>query len=490
MSDTEKRRRSLLASLEAQIDGSSSEQRLRVGGDDAPAREQSSFPGGRNRHERGRSLRREDSSGRFSDEPGREVVARSELRRRQDAGGRYSAEPVTAFPQIPDRTHSDAMLQLPQRMRKRSYGTLISFLLFVALPVVVAGIYYIVYASDQYVAEFRFAVRETPATPTSTTTTTGVPSLSTMLGTAASSTMVENYMVADYLSSRQVVEQLQDRIKVKELYSRPAVDRWSRFDPSQPMEKFVQYWQTMVSAQYDMITGIAVARVRAFTPDDAYLIATTMVTLAENLVNEIAMRSRLDAVRFSEREVRRAQDRLTEIRTKLGEYRDKEAVIDPTSNVVASNTTLAQTLRATLMQYQTELAALLRQKLRYDAPTVVALQSRIFAAKQQLAQVEAQVATAREGNRPLSHIVGQYEKLDLERQVAQNILTSAIQTLEQARVNASIQHLYVTPFVRPARPESATYPNRFVAILTIALACFFIWTICLLVIRSIREHLA
>jgi capsular polysaccharide transport system permease protein len=296
-------------------------------------------------------------------------------------------------------------------------------------------------------------------------------------------------MVVDYLISRQVIDELQERIKVKELYSRPSIDRWARFDPSQPMEKFVEYWRNMVTANYDMITGIAVARVRAFTPDDAYLIATTMVSLAEKLVNEIAMRSRLDAVRFSEQEVKRAQERLSQIRTQISEYRDKEAVIDPTSNVVASNTTLARTLRSVLMQYQTELAALRRQNLRPDAPTIVTLQSRIFAAKQQLAEVEAQVATAKEGNRPLSHVVGQYEKLELERQVAQTILTSAIQSLEQARVNASIQHLYVTPFVRPARPESATYPNRFVAVLTIGLVCFFIWTIGLLIFRSIREHL-
>jgi capsule polysaccharide export protein KpsE/RkpR len=53
-----------------------------------------------------------------------------------------------------------------------------------------------------------------------------------------------------------------------------------------------------------------------------------------------------------------------------------------------------------------------------------------------------------------------------------------------------VQHLYVTPFVRPARPESSAYPNRVQSIVTIGLACFFFWTIGLLVTRSIREHLA
>jgi capsular polysaccharide transport system permease protein len=256
------------------------------------------------------------------------------------------------------------------------------------------------------------------------------------------------------------------------------------------MEDFVDYWRHRVTASYDLITGIAVARVQAFTPEDTYLIATTMVSLAEKLINEIAMRSRLDSVRFAEGELKRAQDRVNDLRVRLAEYRDKEAVIDPRSNVVASNTTLAQTLRGILVQYQTELASLEQQKLQAGAPAIVALQSRIFATRQQLAAVEGEVATAKEGGRPLSQVVGQFEKLQLESEVAKTILTTAIASLEQARVNASVQHLYVTLFVRPALPEKSTYPNRGLAILTVALACFFLWTIGLLVIRSIRQHLA
>jgi capsular polysaccharide transport system permease protein len=389
--------------------------------------------------------------------------------------------------QLPDRQRIEELPQFPQRASKRSYGTLISFLLCVALPVFVAAIYYLAFASDQYVAEFKFAVRET----SSTTSPVALPGgISSLMGISASSNPAENYMVAEYLTSRQIVDELQSRINVKSLYSRPSADWWARFDASQPMEKFVDYWQNMVTANYDMITGIAVAQVRAFSPGDAYLIATSMVTLAEDLVNEIAMRPRRDAVKFAEQEVKRAEDRLKDIRKQLSAYRDRESVIEPNSNVVTSNTTLAQSLRATLVQYQTELAALTKQNLRPNAPHIQALKSRITAAREQLAAVEAQIATAPDGSQPLSRVVGQYEQLDLERQFAQNILTSAVQSLEQARANAMIQHLYVTPFVRPARPESSTYPNRLQAILTVALTCFFLWTIGLLAVRSIREHLA
>jgi capsular polysaccharide transport system permease protein len=394
---------------------------------------------------------------------------------------------VTPIPQAPERWRPEAFPLLPERRRKRSYGVIVSFLLFVALPIVAASVYYIFYASNQYVAEFRFAVREssTPGPVTSATAAVGA-----LVGATASSAVVENYMVTDYLTSRQIVDELQARVGVKALYARPFIDWWSRFDGSKPMEKFVSYWQKMVRADYDQITGVAVARVRAFTPDDAYLIATTMVSLAEKLVNDVAMRPRRDALRFAEEEVKRSENRLKDIRAQMTEYRDKEAVIEPNSSVVTSNTMLAQNLRATLIQYQTELGALSRQNLRPNAPTILALKSRIYAARQQLAEVESQVANSRGGNRSLSRVVGQYEQLDLDRQTAQTILTGSIQSLEQARANAMVQPLYITPFVRPARPESSTYPNRLMAILTVGLACFFLWTIGLLVVRAIGEHLA
>ena len=377
---------------------------------------------------------------------------------------------------------------LPQRGGRRSVSTFFSFMLCVIVPTVVASAYFIFAASNQYVSEFRFAVREITQSTSAAPSTSGLASL--LGASSTSSNSADNFMVTEYLMSRQVVDELQAKIKVRELYSRPSVDWWMRFDPSLPMEKFVSYWQAMVTANYDQITGVAVARVRAFTPDDSFLIATTMVSLAEKLVNEISMRPRLDAVKFAEREVKRAEDRLKNIRAQIAEYRDKESVIEPTSSVVTSNTTLAQSLRATLVQYQTELAALMRQNLRPNAPYIVNLRSRLNAAREQLAAVEAQIATSKEGNRPLSHIVAQYEQLDLERQFAQTILSSAVQILEQARAAAISQHLYVTPFVRPARPESSTYPNRVISILTVGLACFFIWTIGLLIARSIREHLA
>jgi capsular polysaccharide transport system permease protein len=62
--------------------------------------------------------------------------------------------------------------------------------------------------------------------------------------------------------------------------------------------------------------------------------------------------------------------------------------------------------------------------------------------------------------------------------------------LEQARSNAITKRLYLTAFIPPELPQISTYPNRPIAVLTVGLACLLLWTIGLLVSRSIREHLA
>ncbi len=191
------------------------------------------------------------------------------------------------------------------------------------LPIALATVYLAFFASNQYVAEFRFAVKD--ATMQSTTQATS--NLISAIGGSGGSVAYDNYLVADYLLSRQATEELQQRINVTQLYARREADWWARFDPSQPMEKFVGYWQSMVTAHYDQVTGIAIARVRAFTPEDALLIANSLVTMSEELVNRIANRAQNDAVRFAQREVERAEERLKAIRAKLTEYRNRVGVI-------------------------------------------------------------------------------------------------------------------------------------------------------------------
>jgi capsular polysaccharide transport system permease protein len=366
---------------------------------------------------------------------------------------------------------------------KRNYGEQIWFALSVVFPILVAAIYYGFFAANQYVAEFRFAVKDASMQTAGTTSI----NLMAMMGGSGSAAF-DNYLVTDYLTSRQAAEELQNRINVTQLYSRTNADWWARFDPSQPMEKFVTYYHSMVTAHYDQVTGIAIAKVRAFTPEDALLIANSLVTLSEELVNRIANRAQNDAVRFAQTEVQQAEERLKAIRAKLTEYRNRVGVIDPATSVVASNSALVQGLRANLAQLETHLQTLRLQNLQPNAPAIITLQNQINSTKEQLAIVEASVGRNKTGE-ALSSVIAEYERLDLERQFAQNMVTSTMAALDGARARAAAQHLYITPYVRPSLPESSSYPRRALEIATVAAFALIFWLIGLLVGRSIFERL-
>jgi capsular polysaccharide transport system permease protein len=373
---------------------------------------------------------------------------------------------------------------LPPEAKVHSRWTWISFVACVVLPLIIAAYYYAFVASSQYVSEFRFAVTDVKASP--------LPSpasgLSAMLGAGPSAEGMQNYIVVDYLTSQQAIEEILPRVNVVEIYSRPEVDWFSRFDRRRPKERFAEYWRSMVQAKYDPVSGLATAQVRAFTPQDSLRIAEALVALSEELVNKIALRSQQDAVRFAASEVTRAENRMKDVRAELTRYRTEEGVIDPLTNTVASNIQLANTLRAALSQLHAEYGALGIQQVNANAPPAVQLQARIKATKEELSKVEKEVANTREGNQALAAVVARYEKLDIERQYAQSMLLSTMQALDQARANAASQHLYLTPYVRPVLPESSVYPRRFFTVAMVGVVCFLGWLIGLFLLRTVREH--
>lgn len=397
------------------------------------------------------------------------------------------------------RSAADSVILPPMPGPKRTKVTWLvaSFFLCVVAPLIAVGVYLFAFASDQYVAEFRFSVTETnpitlnggaPAQPNAAAA--AASAASALLGGAAMTTASpQNFVVVDYLKSRQVVDELQKRIHLRDLFTRPEIDWWQRFPSDGPVEKLVDYWSSnVVSANFDPVTGLAIAKVKAYTPADALQITQNLVTLSEELVNTIALRTQLDAVKFAESEVAKAQARLKDVRLRLLEFRTAEGVIDPTTGVVPTNVALVQQLRANLIQAQTDLAALRGQKLESNAAAAQAIIARISATKDQLARVEKEVAKDREGARALAEIMAKYEALDLDRQYAQTLLVNALQAYDQARASAAAQHLYLTPYVRPTLPESSTYPRRTLFLVLAAAALLAIWLGGLVLYRSVRDH--
>ena len=400
-----------------------------------------------------------------------------------------------------ERTQFDDTLEpppLPAAAAQPPIALWLSFIVCVVLPTLLVAIYFFFIASKQYQTEFRFEVTQgTPAVPgnppnsssSSSSSSSGSNMLAALTGGQGSSlASAQNYVVVDYLQSPQAVTDLQKRLNVRAIYSRPGIDFLSRFNPRKSDEYLAKYWSKMVTANYDPMTGIATAHVKAFTPQDAKLIADTLASQSENLVNNIINKPNMDAVAAAQQQVAQSQQRVKDVRGRLAAYRSSAGVIDPTQSVVPTNTSLVGSLRPNVIQMESQLSAMKSQGLA-NSPAAGVMQARLAATRQQLAGVENEVAKAPGGKEALTTVVGRYEKVNFDVQFEQNLLDSALQTLAQTRAYALQQKMFIIPYVQPSLPRASLYPERFQSTLLMALVFFGAWLLGSLVFKAVQQHL-
>jgi capsular polysaccharide transport system permease protein len=367
-----------------------------------------------------------------------------------------------------------------QPRRRWSLGWF-SFIIVVALPVVIAGAYYYLVAADQYVAEFRFALRS--AEPQRHD-----PVLFFQDSVASSPIGLDSYVVVQYLASRAIVDDLSRTLELREMFAHPEADWLARLDLPVSIEEMVRYWKGQVDAFFDVANGTIVVRARAFTPQDALKLAEGILASSERLVNDLSARTRRDTLHDAEDEVGRAERRLQSALARLREFRDKEGIIDPRKTADAT-VALAGRVRDELVRADTELSTL-KHYMRDDAPSIKILEARVRSLEAQRRSVESEVTdTEKTRSEALSRIMGSYEQLESERTFAESAYQHALQSLDRSRMNADRQQIYVASFVQPTLPEEALYPRRLRSLCVVLLIASSLWAIGGSIFQSVRDHL-
>jgi len=367
------------------------------------------------------------------------------------------------------------------RPARRFSFALLSFVIVVILPTVLAGVYYLLIATDQYVAEFRFGLRSAAPLPVES-------GMLLPISSAPLQTALDSYAVAQYIESRAIVDDLDRTLDLRRMFSTTAADWPARLHLPVTIEDLVTYWQRQVDAFFDPTNGTIVVRTRAFTPTDALRLAQTVLASSERLVNGLSARARRDALRNSEADVATAERRLDRALAQLRDFRDKQGLIDP-HKAADANAALVGRLHQELVSASTNFATL-KQFLTPDAPALKLLQARIDSLETQQKAVESEATeTARTRDEALSRVMGSYEELESERHFADNAYQHALEALDRARINADRQQIYVADFVPPSLPEKALYPRRWRSLGIVLLAAFVVWAIGGLTIRSLRDHL-
>lgn len=380
---------------------------------------------------------------------------------------------------FPGRGFIDGASRVKQR--RRFPLRLLLFFTFVGVPVGLAGYYYFFVAADQYVAEFRFALRSVePVRSEAGTIFQG--------SIAPSQIGVDSYAVVQYIASRDIVDELGKTVDLREMFSRPEADWFARLQLPVTIEELVRYWKNQVDAFFDATNGTIVVRARAFAPDDALKLAQGVLASSERLVNELSARARRDTMGNSEKEVRRAEKRLKTALARLREFRDREGIIDPRKTADATQA-LAGRVRDELVRTDTELSTL-KHYMRADAPSVRMLEARLASLEAQRRSVESEVTDKEKSHsEALSRTMGAYEQLESERTFAEQAYQHALEALDRSRMNADRQQIYIAGFVQPSLPEDSLYPRRARSVGAAFIIAFAVWGIGGIAVKSVRDHL-
>ncbi len=374
-----------------------------------------------------------------------------------------------------------AMNTRPAADKKKKRGPTLSFILMVIVPIVLSVLYYVFVASDQYAATAQFAIRGADSQASG-----DILGLVTGFSSTASSTS-DSHMVVQYIQSREMVEKLDKSIGLRKLYTDRGADFWAAADKDWPIEKFVDYWNSMVHVYFDSFSGITELEVKAFTPEDAELISKHVISLSERLVNDISMRARDDAVREARSEVSRAENRLRMARNAVATFREKSKLLDPAAAASADQQIVAK-LEQQVSELRAQLGAL--GSMADTAPRVVHTKNQIAALEKQIEFERTKVALAESSSGDsLTKQLKTYEDLQTEQGFAEKAYVSTLASLERARVDADRQQRYLAVFVQPSIPEDARYPERLHWIIVIALGSFVIWGIGSLTLAGIRDHI-
>lgn len=352
------------------------------------------------------------------------------------------------------------------------------FWLTVVAPTALAVLYFGLFASDVYISESRYVVRS-PEKPQKA-------GIGMLLGSAGFGAASEEVRAAQgFIQSRDALRAINADEFARKAWGRDSVSVFDRFNPlgwSGSFEDLYKYYEGKVDAAYDSETGITVLTVRAFSAGEAQAINARLLQNAEKLVNQLNERGRTDLVRFAEQEVAEAKTQAANAAQELAAYRNRKGVIDP-ERQAAVQLQMISKLQDELIGARMQLLQLTRAA--GENPQIPLLKVRIAGLEKAIKEELGEVAGS-DGS--LSATAAEYQRLQVQREFADQQLGLSLAALQDARNEARRQGAYVERVAQPSLPDDALEPRRLRGILATLVIGLVVWSILTLLLAGVREH--
>ncbi len=352
-----------------------------------------------------------------------------------------------------------------------------SISVIVGLPTLVALLYFGFLATDLFVAESRFSVRESSSEAGSSLT-------SILAAPVISGGNQNSIIVADYIRSHEIVSQLNERLDLAGHYSDKKIDFFARLKSSPTKEELHEYYLRRIELTED--SGGDILVLKTMSPDRhfAKLLADSIIELSEQLVNEMSTRIEEDSLRSARAEVELALQKVKDSNLELSGFRAENTSINPAEETSAL-LGIVSGMESNLASAKAALAEK-RAFMKESSAAVKSLKNKVNALNKQL-QLEKSRLVGKDGT-GMNQLITEFQPLALNQQLAQQHYTSALTSLELARVEAQRKKLYLITFVKPGLPEQALEPRRIMGVFAVFVYSFLGFGVGALFWSALRDH--
>lgn len=373
------------------------------------------------------------------------------------------------------------------RMRLKGGGrfagvrdAILSAALWSGIPAVIAAIYLYAFAVDQYVSEAQFVVR-------GDTMYVGADAGGALGSLIEINTSQDTRIAADFLASGAVLGELKAQFDLRSIFAARGLDVFAGLSSGATAEAIADYWRRVVSSEVDVVSGIVTVRLRAFSAEEARMLAAAAVQATEEKLNALHRLTLEGAARVAAERAEAAKARLEEARRELKAFRERYRAIDLRANAASTFELLAE-LRRQRIEDRAGLAVM-RAQGAGNAPGIKALEARIAALDRQIAALEKELTGAMDGDAAAATAaIEVYDRLVLRQDMASQYVARTAAAMSRAELKLGQRQIYLDVFAPAAVAEESGYPHRMLSVLTVLAAALALWGGARLVWAGIRSH--
>ncbi|ECP9948615.1 Vi polysaccharide ABC transporter inner membrane protein VexD [Salmonella enterica] len=370
-----------------------------------------------------------------------------------------------------------ASLVIKERRVQQVKQSLRRLFLYIALPLLVIMLMSWILTSHFYSADATFIVQ----------TDASQDNFSGTSFFGAGNKMSEGFQVREFILSKEMMARMEKELGFLSYFAQDDIALFSRFHaPLGINDDPYRYYLSKVSVAVDIQQGMLRLNVKARSAKQAEFFAQRILSFAEQHVNTVSARMQKERILWLENDVKSAQENLGAARLELLKIQHIQKDIDPKETITAIYQLIAG-FETQLAEAKAEYAQLMVNGLDQN-PLIPRLSAKIKVLEKQIGEQRNRLSN-KLGSQGSSESLSLFEDLRLQSEIAKARWESALQTLQQGKLQALRERQYLLIISQPmAESDTTRYADGTKWLLFfVLLGITYLVTSLLITIRRMRE---